>query len=136
MNGLGWFNIQMGRYERGLSYCQQALQIQREIDDQDMQADTLDSMATAYSALGEHEAAIAHYQQAVLLYREFGHRHLEANTLASLGDMFVANGGPLEARDAWQGALAIFDELGHAEATQLREKLEKLASRQGVALPA
>ena len=136
MNGLGWFHIQLGRHQSGLSYCQQALELQREIDDQDMQADTLDSIATAYTALGNYAEAIAHYQQAVVLYREFGHRPLEADTLACLGDLYLAHGSPLEARDAWQTALTIFDELGHPEATQVRERLEKLASKPNVVSPA
>jgi DNA-binding SARP family transcriptional activator/tetratricopeptide (TPR) repeat protein len=129
MNALGWFHIQLGHLQKGLTYCQQALDLQREIDDLYGQADTLDSIATAYAALGNHEEAIAHYQQAVLLYREFGHQHSEADTLSCLGDMHLACGNHAEAREAWQDALAILDELGHPEASQVREKLEKLGSR-------
>jgi len=134
MNAVGWFHIQLGRHERGLSYCRQALDLQREIADQYGQADTHDSIAAAYRALGNDEGAIAHYQQAVLLFREFGHRHSEAHTLAYLGDMHLASGRPAEAREAWQGALAILDELGHPEASQVREKLENLASAQSGAI--
>jgi tetratricopeptide (TPR) repeat protein len=136
MNAVGWFHIQLGRHQKGLSYCQQALDLQREIDDQFGQADTLDSIAAAYTALGNNEEAIAHYQQAVRLYREFGHRHPEADILACLGDLHLAYGRPAEAREAWQGALAIFDELGHSKASQLRERLENLASRPSIASPA
>jgi DNA-binding SARP family transcriptional activator len=128
MNAIGWFHIQLGRHEEGLSYCQQALDLQRKIADQYGQADTLDSIAAAYRGLGNDEEAIANYQQAVLLYREFGHRHSEADTLACLGDLYLACGSPTEALEAWQGALGILDALGHPEASQVREKLAKLAS--------
>ena len=136
MNGLGWFHIQLGRPQEGLSYCQQAVDLQREIGDQDGEADTLHSIATAYAALGNDEEAIVHYELAVLLYREFGYRHTEADTLACIGDMHFACGSPTEAGEAWQAALAIFDELGHPEASQVREKLEKLARTPGIASPA
>jgi tetratricopeptide (TPR) repeat protein len=129
LNAVGWFHIQLGRHQEGLAYCQQALDLQRATDDQFGQADTLDSIATAYDRLGNHHQAAAHYRQAVLLYREFGHRHSEADALVCLGDLYLANGNPAAAGAAWQEALAILDELGHPEASQVREKLEKLTAR-------
>jgi hypothetical protein len=48
--------------------------------------------------------------------------------------MHLASGRATEAREAWQAALAILDELGHPEASQVREKLENLASAQSGAI--
>jgi tetratricopeptide (TPR) repeat protein len=107
-------------------YCQRALALQRNIEDQFWQAETLDSIASIYYHLGRHEEAAVHYLQALELYRDFGDRNTEADVWACLGDTYQAAGDSASARAAWHNALAILDDLGHPDAAQVHERLKTL----------
>jgi len=79
LNAAGWFHIQLGAPGEGLRLCQQALDMQREIEDRLGQGETLDSIARAYTSLARYDEATAYYRQALQLYRESGDRYNEAN---------------------------------------------------------
>lgn len=93
------------------------------------EADTLDSIASAYHRLGHPNEAVFHYEQALDRYRNLGHRYHEADTLSSLGDVYFTDGNTSAARQAWHGALAILEQLDHPDADKVRAKVTKLDGR-------
>jgi tetratricopeptide (TPR) repeat protein len=126
LNAIGWFHTRLGDYEKGLHYCELALDLQRETGDQFHQADTLDSLAQAHRNLGQHREAIAYLREAIDLYRDFGDRFDEAETLISLGDSYRVVGDHDSARTSWERALSILDQLGHPEAEHVHTLLKGL----------
>jgi len=123
---VGWFYAKLGNHRQALIYCQQALDLQREIGDRFGQAETYDSLGYAHRHLGQLQEATTAYQQALTLYREFGDRYNEADTLAYLGDVHRTSGDLENARIAWQRALEILEQVDHADADRVRAKMREL----------
>jgi tetratricopeptide (TPR) repeat protein len=115
----------LGNPKLGLTYCTQALAVQREIGDRRGQADTLDSLGYAHHHLHDHPQARVCYEQAIALYRELGDRRGEADTLTHLGDTHHAAGETEAAAHAWRQALTILDHLDHPDADRLRARLRQ-----------
>ena len=121
----GWLHAQLGDHAQALACCQQALDLQREIDDHFGLAETYDSLGYAHRHLGHQEEAITCYQQAVDLYDELGDRYGEADTLVSLGDAHQAHGDSESARAAWQLALTILEQLDHPDAGRVQARMHE-----------
>src|SRR5262249_10372929 len=81
---------QLDDCEQALAHCQQALALQREIDDRSSMATTLDSIGYAHYRLDQFDLAEESYRQALQLYRDAGDRYFEADTLVHLGDTHLA----------------------------------------------
>ena len=127
MNAVGWFHIQLGEEERGLSVCRQALELQRSTDHRYGQAETLDSLGYAYYRLGHFDESISAFERAIALYQVFDDRYSEANALAHLGDTLYAAGDLDAAAAAWRRALSILRQLGHPDADVVHSKLNGVA---------
>jgi tetratricopeptide (TPR) repeat protein len=113
----------LGDYAEAVTYCQQSLELQRELGDRFGQAETWDSLGYASLRLGRHEAAISCYRTAVALYQAFDDRYNEADSTASLGDAHYAAGDVDSACTAWRHACDIIDLLRHPDADKIRAKL-------------
>jgi len=122
---VGWFHGQLGDYEQALICCQQALDLQREINDRFGQAETYDSLGYAHSHLGHQQEATTCYQQAVNMYDELGDRYNVADTLVALGDAYQAFRDSESARIAWRRALTILEQLDHPRADGVRARMHE-----------
>ena len=120
------FTLSSATTQQALDCCQQALDLQREIDDHFGQAETYDSLGYAHRHLGHQQEATACYQQAVNLYGELGDRYNEADTLVALGDAHQAFGDSESARIAWQRALTILEQLDHPRADSVRARMREI----------
>jgi tetratricopeptide (TPR) repeat protein len=113
-------------HQQALTYCQQALELHRELANHDGEADAWDSLGHAHHHLGHTADAITCYQQALALFEKLGDRDQQADTLSRLGDTYRAAGRPWPARDAWQRALHILTDLRHPDAGAIRARLASL----------
>jgi DNA-binding SARP family transcriptional activator len=122
LNNIGLNHARLGDLERGRSFCQQALALNREAGNL-IEAATWDSLGYIEHKLGRYAEAADCYHHALTLYRGQQHRYYEADTLDHLGDTHDAAGKPHQAHDAWQQALDILNDLRHPGADQVRAKL-------------
>jgi tetratricopeptide (TPR) repeat protein len=127
LNGIGYFQAQLGNYEQTITCCQEALTLHKECGNPYGEADTLDSLGYAYYHLGRHAEAIDCYTRALGMYRRFGDRWSAVTALDHLGDTMQADGNPQAAREAWDQALTVLDDLRHARAAEIRNKLSSLS---------
>jgi tetratricopeptide (TPR) repeat protein len=124
----GRCHANLGDAAAGLTYCLQALALDRELGDQQGEAATLDSVGYAYHQMGRQAEAIGYFRRSARLYGELGNRFKQAEPLAHLGDALHAHGSPHDARNAWLDALALLDDLGHPDARLIRARLRKLTT--------
>jgi tetratricopeptide (TPR) repeat protein len=125
---VGWDHVQLGNYQRALSYCGKALKLQRESGNRLGEAATLDSLGYCCHQIGHYSQAVAYYQQALPAYADAGDRYFRAQTLIHLGETHQANEDQEATRDVWQEALAILNDLHHPDAALIRAKLRDLTA--------
>ena len=113
------------RYAEAADVAREAVAEARSAGDPLTEADALDELGQARSALGAHDEAVAHLQTALETYRALEHP-FEAPTLHHLARAHLAAGQPGRARETWRRALARATELGDPLATQLRAELATL----------
>ncbi len=112
LNSLGWVHALRGDAEKAITYCGQALDLSRDLEDRWGEAASLDSIGYAYHHLGNHQQAVGYFEQAIAINRELGHLYSEALDYDHLGDALYAAGDAALARDAWQRALEILRQVG------------------------
>ncbi len=124
LNTVGWFEAQRGNTEAGLTYCERALAIAQEIDNQKTAAATWDSLGYVRQLLGQHETAVRCYEQAAAIYADLGAVWYRAEVLNNLGEAHEANGERQAARDLWREALEVFELTQHPQAATLRARVQ------------
>jgi tetratricopeptide (TPR) repeat protein len=72
LNNIGGTYNAFGETRKALEPFQQALQIQRQLDDKKGLATTLNNMGTAYSHLGDGDRALALYKEALPVFETVG----------------------------------------------------------------
>jgi len=102
----------LGQVEKAIEYCQQALEIAREIGDRRGEGNRLGNLGNAYSDLGQVEKAIEYCQQALEIAREIGDRRGEGDDLGNLGNAYSDLGQVDKAIEYYQQALEIAREIG------------------------
>ncbi|MCB0171539.1 MAG: tetratricopeptide repeat protein [Anaerolineae bacterium] len=103
----------LGQVEQAIERYEQALAIDREVDDRYGEGHVLGDLGNAYSDIGQMEQAIDCYEQALHIFREFGDRHGEAVYLGNLGSTFYDLGQPGKAIEYYEQALTITRTLGN-----------------------
>jgi len=93
----------------------EALQLWREVSDQDGQSNVLNNLAIAHSMLGEIKEAIEYFNQALPLVRATNNRNGEGAILANLGFMYNFVGEPHKAIESLTLALPILQAIGNRE---------------------
>ncbi|HVX43908.1 MAG TPA: BTAD domain-containing putative transcriptional regulator [Mycobacteriales bacterium] len=125
---LAFVYTNLGRHEEALALGTEALERQRELEDETFVVDTLSTLGDTLLALGRIDEAIARYQQSIAVAGPHGGDVSRAQNLLSLGDAFRAAGRPEEARRAWQQAHDIYASFDHphaaAQARMISERLE------------
>ncbi|MEW6729704.1 MAG: tetratricopeptide repeat protein [Acidobacteriota bacterium] len=93
-------------YQRALPYLEQALMLQREIQDRASEAVTINALADAYQAVDEPEKALDYYQQTLVLRREEKDRRGEGLALFGIAQSYRFLNRPKEALANYEQALA------------------------------
>jgi tetratricopeptide (TPR) repeat protein len=114
-----------------LRYCQQALDLHRELGYSEGESSTLDTLGYAHHHLGHRAEAIECFRRSIALFQAEGHRYGEANTLSHLADVYRDAGDLAEAFRLWRLALVILDDIRHPEAAGVRAKLERVRAAPG-----
>jgi len=118
----------LGRYERALTWHQEALELAREAGDQRCEIANLNHFSRLSLYRKQYEQAIAQAQFALILARQIGDRQGEANALASLGYSQVMDARQqisAESADRLESAL---------QALERGKKLTDAEDRQNLAL--
>ena len=124
LNTVGWFEAQRGNTEAGLAYCERALALAQEIDNQKTAAATWDSLGYVRQLLGQHETAVRCYEQAAAIYADLGAIWYRAEVLNNLGEAHEANGDHQAARDLWREALEVYELTQHPQSATLRASIQ------------
>ncbi|CAD5978635.1 Tetratricopeptide repeat protein 28 [Planktothrix tepida] len=111
LTSLGNIYNSLGRYKEAISYCQQSLEIYREIGDRGGEASSLCNLGIAYNCLGRYEDAISYHQQSLEIDREIGDRDGIAGSLCNLGNVYNFLGRYEEAISYYQQSLDIQPEI-------------------------
>jgi CHAT domain-containing protein/uncharacterized protein HemY len=97
----------LSQYAPAITYYEQALALQREVDDRAGAGRTLNNLGETYWALSQYAPAIDAYHQALALQQEVDDRAGAGTTLANLGAVYWALSQYAPAIDAYHQALAI-----------------------------
>jgi len=111
---MGFISFEMGSYDEGRAYCEQALRIVREIDDRRGEAGVLSSLGVCLTFQGELDEAKACFERVLRIAREIGDRRQEGWALLVLGNAQLHLGEYASARDYQEQALRILRESGFA----------------------
>nr|WP_321496575.1 tetratricopeptide repeat protein [uncultured Methanolobus sp.] len=116
---LGYWNSQLGiiellrdHYFEAIKYFEQALVINREIDDQQGEGNNLGNLGVAYNNLGYIKKAIDYYEQALVIARKIDDQQGEGNNLGNLGLAYSNLGEANKSIDYYEQALAISRKIG------------------------
>ena len=104
---LGIAHYRLGRFERAIFYCEQALAIHREIGDRKNEGNRLSNIGLSYHGLGQLERAIEYFEYALKIHRDLKNKREEANQLGNLGMGYKDLGKYEKAIEFHRRALAI-----------------------------
>ena len=118
---LGEAYAHLGQLPRAIDLYEQALAVNREMNDRSGEAAVLHRLGFCYYLRGQVPRAIEFHKQALAISQEAGNRHEEASNLNNLGLCYLDLGQILEAIDFHEQALTINREISgrRAEATNL-----------------
>lgn len=91
----------LGRYDRSVRRCRQALRIFRELGDRSRESRALNALGLVELRRGHHDEALRHHQRALVLAREAQDRYEEATALNNLGVVHTRLGHYHEALDRY-----------------------------------
>jgi serine/threonine-protein kinase len=135
---LGTIYCNLGLYEQAAPLLQEALEIRRELPDQDpaVVVSTMNSLGTVYLEEGRYAEAEPLMLEAIeIAEQSYGPEHpVAAGSYLRLGNLYVHQGKVKEAGDLYQRALAIRErELGpeHPEVTDCLNNLAGVAFQMG-----
>jgi tetratricopeptide (TPR) repeat protein len=128
LNGSAWNSVQLGDLSQAQKFCQQAIDLCREIGYSPGEAGTWDTLGVALQRLGQHGEAVSCFRQALSLDREMGNRYDLAMVLAHLGETYMSTRDLLGAREAWEESLLILRALHHPAAAKVEKRLGMLGS--------
>ncbi len=93
----------MSEPQQALDFYNQALDIQRRVNDRPEQGMTLKNIAQVYKSLGDYQLSIDTYNQALEIFKSIGDRARQASTLNEIGSVYQ------EAQD-YQKSLAYYNQ--------------------------
>jgi len=99
-------------FRGALTSWEKSLELYRQIDDRQGEANSLGALGVAYHSLGEYQRAIAFHQQQLDITREIGYKQQEAKSLGNLGAAYDSLGDYQQAIVFHQQSLEIKKEIG------------------------
>jgi tetratricopeptide (TPR) repeat protein len=103
----------LGQNQRGIESLEQALEINRKVDNRKGEAICLGNLGALYSEVGQSTRAIDFHKQALLIDREIVSRSSEAGRLVNLGKCYKDIGRPDEALQCHTEVLVIVQAIGY-----------------------
>jgi tetratricopeptide (TPR) repeat protein len=107
------YGFRIDELDKAEEYCQQALEINREIGNRLGEAETMRTLGFIYEELGDLDKAEEYYRQALEINREIGNRLGEAQDLGNLGFVYYVTRRLEKAEEYYQQALEIDREIGN-----------------------
>jgi tetratricopeptide (TPR) repeat protein len=120
-----------GENNRALEVLTEALEIAREVGDQQSTGSHLGNIGLAHYVQGEHERAIGHYEQAIDMFRAMGAKRSEGINCGNLGDALFKLERMDEAETAYRTAIEILSETFQVGAGVFHGSLAWLLARKG-----
>jgi tetratricopeptide (TPR) repeat protein len=129
---IGWYLAQRGELHPARPYFEEALELQQRAGDLPNETVTRNSLGWLLHQVEDYDAAVRHLEAGLRLARRLGNPVLEAQALDHLGDLHEAllDAGTAEAHR--RAALTILADVGHPQAAELRRKLSRATSRDGL----
>lgn len=105
----------LGDYFQAIKFCQQSLEIAKEIDYPDVKAASLNILGLVYRQREQYKQAIEFFQQSLRIvkdFKEMRYRNQEAKLIGNLGNAYQYLGEYLQAIEFHQQSLELAQELG------------------------
>ncbi|UJB73022.1 tetratricopeptide repeat protein (plasmid) [Acaryochloris sp. 'Moss Beach'] len=112
---LGIEHFNKGQFREAKAAWEEALNLYRQIGDQQGVANSLNNLGEAYRSLGEYAQAIDYYQQSMVIMRKIGDQKGVANSLNNLGTAYYYLGEVAQAIDYHQQSLVIEQKIGNQQ---------------------
>ncbi|HRQ36984.1 MAG TPA: tetratricopeptide repeat protein [Chloroflexota bacterium] len=113
LNDLGMALDEQGHFAEAQVYYDQAVALQKEINDLYGESITLNNLGWQQVILGNTVAAQHYYEQALRLARQIGHRMSESNGATNVGVMAFLHGDFAQAQHYYERALQLCQETGN-----------------------
>ncbi len=113
LNNLGMALDEQGLFAEAQAYYDQAIILQKEINDLYGESVTLTNLGWQNVIMGNTVAAQNYYEQALLLSRQIGHRVSEGNGATNVGVMAFLHGDFVKAQQNYERALRLCQETGN-----------------------
>lgn len=113
LNDLGMVLDEQGHFAEAQVYYDQAIVLQKEINDLYGESITLNNLGWQQVIVGDTVAAQRYYEQALRLARQIGHRMSESNGATNVGVMAFLHGDFAQAQHYYQRALHLCQETGN-----------------------
>jgi tetratricopeptide (TPR) repeat protein len=112
-----------GNLKESLKYCEESIEIKREIGDRQGEAASLHQMSIIYQTLGDFNQALKLSQDSIEIYREIGDRQGEAASLHQMSIIYQILGDLNQALQFSQDSIDIEREIGNrqGEASSLHQ---------------
>jgi CHAT domain-containing protein/Flp pilus assembly protein TadD len=106
-------HVRSGQFDAALETFEQALNIYRQIEDHQGEADALTRLGTVHHIhFGNYGQALRFYEQALAIIRNFDTGLCEVCALSRLGDLYSALGQPILGIDFYDQALTVARKIG------------------------
>jgi eukaryotic-like serine/threonine-protein kinase len=115
LDATGYAYQSLSKLEDALRNYQQALDIERRLDEKGIVAETLDHMSQAQDLAGKFDEAVKRLTEALQLRREIGDKLGTAQTLLNLGGHYESHGQYDEALKFSKEALPLFREMSQPQ---------------------
>ncbi len=92
LNEVAWFQARLGDYAEARTACEAALCLNVRNNDQDGEAQTLDTFGFIEHRSGNLAQAREYYERAIVYFRAIGHTQFQADIHAHLGEIHLALG--------------------------------------------
>ncbi len=115
LDATGYAYQSLSKLEDALRNYQQALDIERRLDEKGIVAETLDHMSQAQDLAGKYDDAVKRLTEALQLRREIGDKLGTAQTLLNLGGHYETHGQYDEALKFSKEALPLFREMSQPQ---------------------
>ena len=111
-NSLGWLFYRQNQYEQAQSVLLQALEIARQVEDRDLEVDTLNALGGCATNQNKLQQARQYFESALTVAQATGNRTWEANALLNLGITLRSAGSYAQAIDMQRVSLHLLQATG------------------------